>query len=38
MNGSSMTRQAKAAEGNIAHLLFAPKRLEPSRRAVKVNR
>jgi hypothetical protein len=38
MKLSLLTRQANAADGNIAHLLFAPKRLDPSRRAVTVNR
>ena len=30
MKGSSVIRQATAPDGKNAHLLFAPKRLEPS--------
>ena len=38
MNGSLDTRHAKAADGKNAHLLFFPKRLEPSVRPVRVKR
>ena len=37
-NFSSDTRHARAAEGKYPHLLFLPKRLEPSARIVNVAR